>query len=181
MMKTYVSILRGINVSGKNLIKMDALKKTYESLGFIDVKNYVQSGNIIFSADETETGLLEEKLSSAIKKDFGFEVPVIVMSKADLEKIIEENPFVRDSEKDPGALYVTFLADSLADFDREGIEEKIQGDEEIHFGSRAVYLYCPHGYGKTKLNNTFLERKLKQKATTRNWKTTNKLLELAAE
>ncbi|WP_118194397.1 DUF1697 domain-containing protein [Albibacterium indicum] len=179
MMQTYISILRGINVSGQKLIKMDALKSMYESLGFTHVKNYVQSGNIIFSADETATKSLVEKISSQIENDFGFEVPVLVMTKNELEEIIAANPFADSPEKDPTALYVTFLAANVSDFDLDRIEEKAQKDEQIYIGSKAVYLYCPHGYGKTKLNNTFLERSLKTKATTRNWKTTKKLLELA--
>lgn len=179
MMKTYISILRGINVSGQKSIKMDALKETYASLDFSNVKNYLQSGNIIFSAMETETGQLAEKISLQIEKDFGFQVPILVMTKEELQKIIDENPFAKDSKKDLAALYVTFLASSPREFDRQDIEKVAREDEEIYFGSDAVYLFCPNGYGRTKLNNTFLERKLKLTATTRNWKTTNKLLQLA--
>lgn len=78
-MKTYISLLRGINVSGQKLIKMDALKKAYENLGFRNVTTYVQSGNVIFSASETEPEKLEKIIYNRIEKDFGFEVPVTVL------------------------------------------------------------------------------------------------------
>lgn len=178
-MEAYISILRGINVSGQKLIKMDALKRMYESLGFTNVKHYVQSGNIIFSAKTNDTDLLVEKISSQIERDFGFQVPVLVMTKKSLQKIVDKNPFAKDAEKNPSALYVTFLDGSLGEFDQAGIESVLQKEEAVHFESNAVYLLCPGGYGKTKLSNTFLERKLKLRATTRNWKTTNKLLQLA--
>lgn len=178
-MEAYISILRGINVSGQKLIKMDALKRMYESLGFTNVKHYVQSGNIIFSAETNDTDLLVEKISSQVERDFGFQVAVLVMTKEVLQQIVDGNPFAKDLEKDPSALYVTFLEGCLGEFDQGAIESVLQKGEAIHFESNVVYLFCPGGYGRTKLSNTFLERKLKLKATTRNWKTTNKLLQLA--
>ncbi len=76
-------------------------------------------------------------------------------------------------------LHITFLADNPVDFDLDGILQKKQAGEEIAIKTNAVYLYCPNGYGKTKLHNSFLENKLKVKATTRNWKTTKELLNMA--
>ncbi|MCH8518707.1 DUF1697 domain-containing protein [Candidatus Gracilibacteria bacterium] len=178
-MNTYISILRGINVGGHKLIKMDDLKLMFTSLKFDSVKTYVQSGNIIFSTEESNLKKLEERISSEIKNVFGFEVPTIVMSSDTLERIIENNPLIKDPQKDIGFLYVTFLAEILTHFDTETILEKKQLDEEIEFTSEAIYLYCPNGYSKTKLNNNFLEAKLNTQATTRNWKTINELLRLA--
>ena len=178
-MTTYISILRGINVSGQKLIKMDTLKRMYENLNFENVQTYVQSGNVIFSAKEEAPKELEKIISSKIETEFGFEVPVIVLNLNTLEKIIKNNPFIKDNLKDTSFLHVTFLADNPTQFSKESIIEKKQPNEEIDFTQNAVYLYCPNGYGKTKLNNNFLENKLKVKATTRNWKTTNELLKLA--
>ncbi len=177
-MTIYISILRGINVSGQKIIKMDALKKMYEKLNYENVKTYVQSGNVIFSSKEKDKKELEKIISSQIEKEFGFKVPVIVLNTKNLEKVIENNPFAKDSLKETKFLHVTFLADSLTEFDTEKVIDKKQENEEVAFTSNAVYLYCPNGYGKTKLNNTFLENKLKVRATTRNWKTTNELLKL---
>lgn len=172
-------MLRGINVSGQKLIKMDALKKMYEGMNFVDVRTYVQSGNVIFSTVESNPRELENKISKQIEIEFGFQVPVFVLTSEELRNIVEHNPFVEDKEKDTSFLHVTFLADQPKEFDKGAIEEKKQTGEELRFTKNAVYLYCPTGYGKTKLNNNFLESKLKVKATTRNWKTTIELLRIA--
>ncbi|MFA6368406.1 MAG: DUF1697 domain-containing protein [Bacteroidales bacterium] len=180
-MKTYISILRGINVSGHKLIKMEALRTSYENMGFSNVKTYVQSGNVIFSYDDIEINKLEEQIFQQIKKDFGFDVPVIVMSIEKIEEIIKNNPFLKDKSKEESFMHVTFLASKSETYNFNTIEEKKQGNEDIVFSDYAVYLYCPNGYGNTKLNNNFIETKLKVRATTRNWKTTNELFQIAKQ
>jgi uncharacterized protein (DUF1697 family) len=180
-MTTYISILRGINVSGKNLIKMDALQKMYKELCFDSITTYIQSGNIVFRSVEAKLEKLEKEISSQIKNNFGFDVPVIVLTIDNLQQIIDDNPFSKDQSKDQNFLHITFLSSSPAKYDIKAIEEKRLSGEEIVIIENAVYLYCPNGYGNTKLNNTFLETKLKVRATTRNWKTANKLLQIARE
>jgi uncharacterized protein (DUF1697 family) len=180
-MTTYVSILRGINVSGQKLIKMEALRKTYESLGFSNVKTYIQSGNVIFKGDDFNLKELAQKISQQIEKDYRFEVPVVVLSVEKLKHIISGNPFLRDSNKDQSFMHVTFLSSKPDNYDNKTIEEKKQDREEIAYWDNVIYLYCPNGYGKTKLNNNFLEAKLKVNATTRNWKTTNELYRIAQQ
>jgi uncharacterized protein (DUF1697 family) len=180
-MTIYISILRGINVSGQKLIKMDALRKSYENMGFHNVTTYLQSGNVIFTGNEFEINDLEQKISRQIEDDIGFEVPVIVLTIDKLQKIIENNPFFKDPDKDQVFLHVTFLSTKPDHFDRVTMEDKKQNGEEIFFTDIAVYLYCPNGYGRTKLNNNFLEAKIKVGATTRNWKTTNELYKIAQQ
>jgi uncharacterized protein (DUF1697 family) len=180
-MTTYISILRGINVSGHKLIKMEALRKLYESLGFRNVKTYVQSGNVIFTAKAGDLVKLGQKISQQIEKDFSFEVPVIVLSIEKLGQIIESSPFLNNTDKDRAFLHVTFLSSKPGKYDLDAIEEKKQKGEELVITDNAVYLYCPHGYGNSKLSNSFFEAKLKVGATTRNWKTTNELLRIALE
>lgn len=180
-MTTYISILRGINVSGQKIIKMDALKKIYENLNFENIQSYVQSGNVIFSSKEKEPKKLERIISSKIENEFGFKVPVIVLNTKTLETIIENNPLAKNELHNVLFLHVTFLGDNPIQFDKESIILKKQPEERIEFTQNAVYLYCPNGYGNTKLNNNFIENKLKVKATTRNWKTTNELLRLASK
>lgn len=170
-MPHYLSLLRGINVSGKNGIKMDALRKCYESMGFAEVNTYVQSGNVLFSTIKTDPALLAASLSLQIKKVFGFDVPVLVVSGEKLSQIIKNNPFTHNSDKAPSFLHVTLLASTPAVKDIKSIDEKKGAGEECAITDSAVYLYCPNGYGRTKLNNNFLESKLKTHATTRNWKT----------
>lgn len=180
-MTTYISILRGINVSGQKLIKMDVLRKSYEKLGFNNITTYLQSGNIIFTDKGTDTNQLAQIISGQIEKDFGFQVPVIVLSIGKLQQIIEANPFAKEMDKDKAFLHVTFLSSPSDKYDLNTLEEKKQNGEEISVTGNAVYLYCPNGYGRTKLNNNFLETKLKVTATTRNWKTTCELLKIAQQ
>ena len=180
-MTTYISILRGINVSGKNLIKMDVLQKMYKDLCFDSVTTYIQSGNIVFRSVETKLEKLEKEISNQIEKVFGFDVPVIVLTIDNLQQIIDDNPFPKDQSKDQNFLHITFLSSNPAKYDIKAIQEKRLSGEEIVIIENAVYLYCPNGYSNTKLNNTFLETKLNVRATTRNWKTANKLLQIASE
>lgn len=175
-MITYISILRGINVSGQKLIKMEALRKSYEALGFHNVTTYVQSGNVIFTSKTGSSEKLAQRITQQIKKDFGFDVPVLVLTIGKLKAIIAKNPF---AHKEANFIYVTFLASKPENFDKKIIEEKKLPVEEIAFTDDAVYLYCPKGYGNSKLNNSLMESKLKVTSTTRNWKTTNELFKIA--
>ncbi len=179
-MTTYIALLRGINVSGAKTIKMEALRLTFQKLGFVNVATYIQSGNVVFNAGETNTMQLVDKIAAAIQTDFGFDVPVIVLSAAELRTIIGSN-LLNNGTNDTAFLHITFLSEKPAAFNLSDIEAKKQENEEIIISGKVVYLYCPHGYGKTKLNNTFLESKLKVAATTRNWKTTCELLWMAGQ
>ena len=178
-MTTYISILRGINVSGKNIIKMEALKRLFESLDFQKVTTYVQSGNVIFSSALSDVKKIEKLITSQIEKDFGLKVPVIILTIAELKQCIEDNPLIKN--RDEAFLHFTFLAERPIDCKKERIKDKKAVNEEIEISERVVYLYCPNGYGKTKLTNTFLENTLKVTATTRNFRTTYKLLKIAEE
>lgn len=180
-MTTYISILRGINVSGQRMIKMDALKKMYETLGMKQVKTYIQSGNVIFQTENSTPRELQDIISNQIFQTFNHEVPVIVLTVGTLEHIIENNPFKNDSSKDVVFLHITFLAAPPVNVKFETPENKKAEGEELVLTDQAVYLFCPHGYGKTKLTNGFIENKLHVRATTRNWKTANELLKIARQ
>ena len=166
-------------MGGKNPVKMDALQNMYEGMGFDRVKTYIQSGNVVFNTPDIEPEKLHLKIAQQIEKEFGFVVPVIVLAVDSLQQIIDNNPFLKDPYKDHSFLHVTFLSSKPDECDIEAIDEKKQTDEEIVIADQVVYLYCPNGYGRTKLNNTFLETKLRVEATTRNRQTTNELLKIA--
>jgi len=174
-MTTYISILRGINVSGQKIIKMDALRKMYDGLGFQDVRTYLQSGNIVFREERYQQKELETIIFAQLLKTFGFEIPVIVLTEEELREIIGENPYCDDNEKDQSFLHVTFLSSVPKNIHPEDFANKKMEGEDFLISDRAVYLFCPNGYGKTKLTNQLFENKLKVVATTRNWKTTNEL------
>ncbi|WP_291724980.1 DUF1697 domain-containing protein [Bernardetia sp.] len=180
-MKTYISILRGINVGGKRKILMKDLKEIYQNLGFRNPVTYIQSGNVIFETD-IEENKITKKIEQAILEKYGFEVPVIIRTREELLKIQSSNPFIQ-AEKDKlellNHLHLTFLGDiptteNIAK--AEEIEEKINDKFEVI--EKDVFVFCEGKYHTSKLTNNFFEKKLKTKATTRNWKTIEKLAEL---
>lgn len=178
-MNTYISILRGINVSGQKSIKMADLKALYESLGFEGVQTYIQSGNVIFKSPINDTSKIIEIIEKAIKDAYGFEVPVQIRNREDLKKIIDDFPIKGNIELN--RLFVTFMKIKPENIAFDEIEKlKAPGDEVI-FKDMEIYLYVPAGYGKSRLDNNTLERKLKVKATTRNWKTIHMLFELSRD
>lgn len=178
MLKTYISLLRGINVSGSKIIKMDELKKLYAGLGFTKIESYKQSGNVVFDFKKAEIRKLEKKISDAVFGQFGFEVPVVLIDAEELRQIIQKNPFSENKSKDTSFLHVTFLSDKPGQQYINKIGETSFHPDEYFLKDKTVYLYLPGGYGNTKLSNNFFESRLKVKATTRNWKTLNGLLSL---
>jgi len=176
-MKKFVALLRGINVSGQKQIKMSELKSLFEDTGFHNVETYIQSGNVIFSAKEKSSKKLEQKISSAIKTKFGFDVQVIVITPDEIEYVLKNNPFIK-KKKNIEKLYVTFLAKSPSDENIKKLNAIDYSPEEYFFDGKSIYLFVPNGYGKAKLNNNLFENKLKVFGTTRNIKTIKALFEL---
>ncbi len=181
-MPTYISMLRGINVGGSKPIKMADLKAAYEALGLLNVQTYVNSGNVVFDTDKLTVPELVTKLEAQFKKVFGHDIPLIIRDTAALKKVIANNPFLKSGrEIQEDRLYVTFLAATPAkDLVTNLVVPQSQDDEYVVKGQE-IYLYCPMGYGNTKLSNNLFEKKLKVSATSRNWRTTNALYDMAKE
>jgi uncharacterized protein (DUF1697 family) len=178
-MNTYIALLRGINITGYKIIRMEDLRKIFESMKFRDVKNYIQSGNMVFRDAAQEPGALVRKIEVKLKKELGYEVKVIIRSPDEFKKIISGNPFLSNKQKDTGRMHITFLSE-LPGKDLIGAIHEIKyPPDEFFIAGKEVYVHCPDGYGKTKLNNTFFEKKLKTVATSRNWRTVNELYRIA--
>ncbi|MFV1983264.1 MAG: DUF1697 domain-containing protein [Thiohalomonadales bacterium] len=176
----YISILRGINVSGQKKIKMADLKLLFESLGFENVVTYIQSGNVLFNTKTKNKADLKSIIEQAIKKTYKFHVPVIIRSKNDFKKIINNLPFKSiDTEKNGTIVLVTFLSDKPSKDKYTEIQQYVKSPEKLVIKDKEVYLYCPNGYGKSKLSNNFIENKLSVEATTRSWKSIHKIYDLA--
>lgn len=179
-MTTYISLLRGINVSGQKLIKMVDLKVLYEELGFVSVKTYIQSGNVVFQSDIKELNY-EKTIADKIYEKYNFEVPVLVKTLSEWSKITNNNPFSSNNLEE-NKLYVTLLSDVPDSSLVEKINSGNYGNDQFICDNNVVYLFFPElGYGNTKLSNNFFESKLKLKATTRNWTTMINLLKIATE
>jgi uncharacterized protein (DUF1697 family) len=173
---TYISFLRGINVGGQKKVGMGELKTLYESLGFRNVQTYVQSGNVVFEDSDTDVQKVRDEIERKIAGSFGFEVLVFIRTKEELQELVKGTPF---AGLDVSKLHVTLLSDRPADFPGAEIETVKDEAEKVSSSGREVYLFCPNGYGRTKLSNGFFERRLKVHATTRNWRTLNALLAMA--
>ena len=171
-MKKYIVLLRGINVSGKNKIPMEDLRALLSDLGFKNLQTYIQSGNIILESDLDKTEICK-KIKIGIKEKFGFDVSVIGRTIKEWEKIIDKYPFSIENEK---IVAFTFLNKAS---NEKTIAIKNIGEDKYKIVNDIVYLYCPSGFGKTKLTNNIIEKKLNIIATTRNLRTTLKLIELA--
>ena len=178
MSNKYLALLRGVNVSGKNLIKMKNFQSFLQENGFNNVITYIQSGNIIFKSEINDREIVANRLTELIDEKYGYDVPVIVLTLSDLESLIEYNPFSLETDESPTKVLVSFFTDLpsqelIAKF--KSVEYKT---ERFKFEKNYAYLYCMNGYGKAKINNNFFENKLKVNATTRNWKTILKLFEM---
>lgn len=174
----FIAMLRGINVSGQKLIKMADLRAALEKKGLKNVVTYIQSGNILFDTSEKDPLKIAETIENVIKKEFGFDVPCVVKTKEDFKFILDNNDFLK-AGKPEDRLYVTFLSNEPEMDKIKAIDSEQYLPEEFSIKGSNLFFFSPTGYGKAKMNNNFFENKLKVKATTRNWKTVNKLFELA--
>jgi uncharacterized protein (DUF1697 family) len=179
-MHQYISILRGINVSGQKKIKMADLKALYQTLGFTDVTTYIQSGNVIFSSVIADKAQIKSILEQAIEKHYEFQVPIEIRTAAEFSQVLSALPFQDiEPERDGTQVMFTFLSAVPDESYVTAIQTYVVEPEKLVVDGQTVYLHCPNGYGKSKLSNVFIEKKLKVVATTRNLKSVIKLCELA--
>jgi uncharacterized protein (DUF1697 family) len=176
---SYAALLRGVNVGGRGKVAMEDLRGLFEALGFTDVASYVQSGNIVFTSGTPikDTAELARTIEHKVSKDLGVESSVLIKSGDELRTILQSNPLV-DRTDDPAKLHVTFLAQKPDAEHLAKLPEGGDGTDELVVVGQEVYLFCPGGYGNSKLNNTFIEKRLAVRATTRNWRTVTKLVEM---
>lgn len=177
-MITYIALLRGINVSGKNSIKMEQLKQLFIDKGFEEVVTYIQSGNVVFQSKKQTAEKLKAVIKKSILEMFGFDVPVLVLELHEFKKTVNDNPFIKQKNKDALFMHLTILSQVPLPADYLKLETVQRDADEYTLIDRTLYLYCPNGYGKTKLHNACIENKLNVTATTRNWKTVNELIKL---
>ena len=180
-MHRYLAFLRAINVGGHRVIKMADLKKTFGYLGFGNVATYIQSGNVLFSCDESDPLKLEDTIEGAIQDKHGFDVTVMVRTPREMSKIVEQNPF-SDLDESLYKIYVAFLAEPPHTQNLEALTTlSNQHESFIVHGSHAFISIDGEFKGKVMFSNNFLEKQLKVEATTRNIRVTRKLAEMADE
>ena len=178
-MNTFIALLRGINVSGQKKIKMSRLKELMIKLGFEDVQTYIQSGNLVFKYNGTNSRVITDTIKNGIAQEFGFDVEVLVLHLNEFQSIIEKNPYSIKEDSNKKLLYYVFLIDTPASEAANKLISAVYDGEEFAITNECIYLHCMVGYGKAKCNNNFFEKKLQVRATTRNYNTVKTLLELS--
>lgn len=180
-MKTYVALLRGVNVSGQKKIRMADLKTHLEEFGWERIRTYIQSGNIVFKSAAENPVHLAQKIRQKLQDIYGFDVPTLVMDSHALMQIINNNPFIRDPATDQHRCYVVFLFEKPRADLVSKVQETKQPNENFIFEDKTIYLHYPDGYGRAVMDNNAFEKGLKVEATTRNWMTINKLHEMTKQ
>ena len=184
----YVALLRGINVGGSTMIKMEELRATFEALGFENVKSYINSGNLAFDAGSVSSphvsngpgeaeAALTDTIEKAIEKDFGKQIPVMVRSRQDVERVLANNPFDGEFESHK-EMHVLFLKEEMPAEKRTQLLGAVPDGERFEVLGREIYCHLPMGVADSLLGKSYIEKKLKLAATGRNWRTVHKLAEL---
>ena len=173
----YVALLRGINVGGNTMIKMEKLRKTFEALGFDNVASYINSGNLAFDSRKVSESKLIDKIETAIEKDFGRPVSVIVREQKEIDHILKNNPFDGEygSHKE---MHVLFLKSPVPNDKSTQITEAAFEGERYSINGREIYCHLPTGVADSLLTKGFIDKKLKLVFTGRNWRTVQKLAEM---
>jgi uncharacterized protein (DUF1697 family) len=178
-MKTYIALLRGINVGGNNVLPMKDLVALLEDLGSRNVKTYIQSGNAVFQSEEENASLLSDRIKVAIRNSHGFEPQVLLLELEEIEKAVESNPFP-EAESEPKTLHLHFLASMPKDPDLEVLASLKGERERFVLEDRVFYLHAPDGIGRSKLAAN-AEKLLGVAMTARNWRTVCKVTAMAKQ
>lgn len=175
MATTYIALLRGINVGGRNKLPMAELKEIVSKAGGEAVRTYIQSGNVVYEADED----LGSAISAALEQEKELRVPVVTRTANQLAAVLAGNPFLKaDPELDIKTLHVAFLAAAPTAEQVANLDPDRSPPDAFHVDGDVVYLSYPNGLGRSKLTNAYLDSKLKTVSTVRNWKTCLKLAEM---
>jgi len=175
-----IALLRGINVGGKNKLPMKDLAALFREAGCEDVRTYIQSGNVLYRVGDTPADAIPSLISASIEDRFGYRIPVVTRTAADLRAIVEANPFA-ESGAAADKLLVLFLADAPSPEQVEALDPNRSPGDEYAVVGREVYLHCPNGFARSKLTNSYFDSALSTTSTGRNWRTVGKLLERATD
>jgi len=172
----YAALLRGINVGGKNKIKMETLREMFAALRFKNIKTYINSGNVIFETSETTDNKLTDKIEEAIEAEFSLKIKVMVRTIDEIKELIKNNPFAGQFENDKD-LHVLFLNEELPQEKREILLANNNENERFAVRNREIFCLLRVGVSDSLLGKDYIGKKLKTPATARNWRTVNKILE----
>ncbi|MEO4004728.1 DUF1697 domain-containing protein [Flavobacterium sp. CAU 1735] len=179
-MYTHLILLRGINVSGQKIIKMEDLRNLLAEAGFSNVQTYIQSGNVFVDSSESDPEKIEKQVATLLLEKYAFQVPVVAVSESSLLRIFTQNPYLNEPAVPVKQLYVTFLATEPTAENSLRLEPEFVHPDTFQMATdrRALYLNYVNLAGNSKMNNNWIEGKLKVTATSRNWNTVTKLIAL---
>ena len=179
-MQIVISLLRGVNMAGHNKMKMTDLSLLFKEIGFDDAETYIQSGNVVFTdpGSRSETGLTE-KIEEAIREKFNYNIPVINRTSEELNAVLLQNPFADEENFDPEKLAVIFLHEKPSESQIGKVRGVNYPPDKFMIAGKEIYIYCPNGFGRSKIYTGFFEGKMKVTGTGRNWKTLNALVKVA--
>lgn len=180
-MTTHLALLRGINVSGHNMMKMEALKTMLENIGFTNVRTYLQSGNVFVDTEEESASKVGFMIKQEIFKVFGHEVPTIVITKEDLELCFKNSPYLKGKDIDTKKLYVAFVSTALKSENINDLKISQFKPDEASIDGNRIFIKYDIGAGKTRLEGKYIEKKLNVIVTMRNWNTVTNLLKMYSE
>ena len=175
--KIYVAFLRGINVGGKNLLPMKELVALCSDAGCLQVRSYIQSGNVILRASPGLAARLPGVIGAQIEKRFGHKPPLVLRTQEQLAHVFANNPFLETGSPQE-MLHVMFLADAPTPAAVNALDPNRSPPDTYIVSGPHIYLRLPNGMGKSKLTNAFFDSKLATVSTARNWRTIGNLLEL---
>jgi len=177
-MITYIALLRGINVGGNKIIKMQELKSMFQSLQFGNVRTYIQSGNVVFESMEVSSSRIGEVIEKEIKATFGFDVSVMIRTSEELESTLANNPFDLSEEEEFKRLYVSFLAAEPSASSLEKLRSYEGGPDRLRIVGKEMYVLYEISVSKSALFKVSMDKLLGMPVTARNWNTVNKLAEM---
>lgn len=174
-MPRYIAFLRAINVGGHNIVKMDALRHLFRSLGYANVETFIASGNIVFETTSQNAQVLEREIENGLRKALGYEVATFIRTDAELAAIANYKPFSQSDLDGAVALNIAFLADGLDDKSSQKLMALRTEIDDFHLHGREIYWLCRKGQSKSKISNAVLEKALGQRSTLRGANTVKKM------
>ena len=167
-------------MTGHNPIRMVELASLFKDLGLNDVQTYIQSGNVIFKSNNNE-GELREKIEKGISARFGYDIAAMIRTVDELEALFLSNPYLKEDDFNPAKMAVIFLREPVTDFQSSKVSTVSYPPDKFQISGREIFIYCPNGFGRTKLYTNFFENKMGVTGTARNWKTISTIREIAGK
>ncbi|HET8825823.1 MAG TPA: DUF1697 domain-containing protein [Terriglobales bacterium] len=177
----YIALLRGINIGPHKRMKMEKLRASCETLGFKNVKTYIQSGNVVCKAGKLSSEAAAKKIEAQIEKDFGFSVDVIARMGDEMKRIVTGNPLLKDPDVDASKLHVVFLSETPPAEAIKKLEAIVKAPDQVRHKGKEIYFYFPNGVSGSSIWKHNLDRVIGISGTMRNWRTVNTLYQMAGK